>query len=44
MNKDYYLARTGGNIIPEEFVKNRLNFYLKERTRIQYYSDLTLPR
>src|SRR5919108_2555174 len=28
MNKDYYLAQTGGRIIPEEFVKKSFEFLL----------------
>ena len=36
MNKDYYLAQKKS--------RNHLNFCLKGRTKIQYYSNLTLPR
>ena len=44
MNKDYYLGQTEGSIIPEEFVRNHLNFCLKERIKIQYYDNLILTR
>jgi hypothetical protein len=35
---------SGSKTNHEDLSKNRLSFYLKERTRIQYCSDLTLPR
>ncbi len=33
MNKDYYLAQTGGNIIPEEFVKKSFKFLLEREDK-----------
>ena len=44
MNKDYYLAQTGGHIIPEEFVKKSWIFTWKggqrfNTTAIWHYPD-----
>ena len=33
MNKDYYLAQTGGRIIPEEFVKKSFEFLLEREDK-----------
>jgi hypothetical protein len=33
MNKDYYLAQTEGNIIPEEFVKKSFEFLLERENK-----------
>jgi hypothetical protein len=33
MNKDYYLAQTGGSIIPEEFVKKSFEFLLEREDK-----------
>ena len=33
MKKDYYLAQTGGRIIPEEFVKKSFEFFLERENK-----------
>jgi hypothetical protein len=33
MKKDYYLAQTGGSIIPEEFVKKSFEFLLEREDK-----------
>ena len=33
MNKEYYLAQTGGRIIPEEFVKKSFEFLLEREDK-----------
>jgi hypothetical protein len=43
MNKDYYLAQTGGRIIPEEFVRKSFEFLLerKDKNSILKRFDIT---